>query len=112
MINLFQKLPNLNRLTIKTKHIYLNGYDWKKTIENYFPKLKIFQLKMDLKSCHWRNREEEPDELQDSFQSAFWLQEHQWFVRCDWTSSSISNFATLYTLPYAFDELLLSNRQW
>jgi hypothetical protein len=56
--------------------------------------------------------EAELDALLDSFRSAFWLEEHQWFVRCDWISSSISNFATLYTLPYAFEELLLTNKQW
>jgi hypothetical protein len=67
MINLLEKLRNLNRLTIKTKHIYVNGYDWKKIIENYFPKLKIFRFKMDLKFCHARNMEEELDALLDSF---------------------------------------------
>ncbi len=72
----------------KDEFSYLNEYDWKKIIENYFPKL-------DLKFCHWRNMEEELDELLDSLRSAFWLEKHQWSVRCDWILSSISNFATL-----------------
>ena len=59
MKNLFQFLPNLSKLTIKIKNIYLNGYDWKKLIKNYFPKLKIFQLKMELKFLYSRNIEEE-----------------------------------------------------
>jgi hypothetical protein len=58
MINLFQKFPNLYRLTIKIKNIYLNGYEWKKIIVNYLPKLKI-----DFKFARSRNIEEELDEL-------------------------------------------------
>jgi hypothetical protein len=111
MMNLFKRLPNLNRLTIKTQHIYLTGYDWKMIIRNYFPKIKLFQLKMDFKFCHSKNIEEQLDELVNSFRSSFWIKEHQWFVRCDCISSSMNHFGTLYTLPYAFDEFLLTNKQ-
>jgi hypothetical protein len=93
MINLLQKLPNLNRLTAKTKGMYFNGYEWKTMIRNYLPKLKIFQLKMDFQFSHLRNPDEQLNKLVNSFCSSFWIEEHHWFIRCDWTS-----FSSVHTL--------------
>jgi hypothetical protein len=45
----------------------------------------------------------------DSFQTKFWINEHQWFVRCHWYTSDQPfrfDFIDLFTLPYAFKEFL------
>jgi hypothetical protein len=112
MLNLFKHFPNVCRLTIHTHHLYLNGDDWKKIIGNYLSKMKIFQLKMDLKFSHPKHIEEQLDELLNSFRTRFWIEEHQWFVQCDCFSLGITQFATLYTLPYAFEEFFLTNKLW
>ncbi|CAF1203919.1 unnamed protein product [Adineta steineri] len=47
--------------------------------------------------------EEEIDELLNTFRTQFWLDEHHWYVRCDWNPIAGSRtFGYLYTLPYAF----------
>ena len=106
------KLPNLTRLILKIKDSYLNGYDWKQIIQNNCSKLTIFRLKMDFRFTRWTNAEEQLDILINSFRSSFWIEEHPWFVRCDWISTNLSNFGTLYTLPYAFKEFLVTNTTW
>ncbi|CAF0909115.1 unnamed protein product [Adineta steineri] len=112
MLNFFKNFSNLNRLTIKTHYLYLNGNEWKKIIKNYLSKLEIFQLKMDLKFSHPKHIEEQLNELLNSFRTSFWIKEHQWFVQCDWFLLGITNYAVLYTLPYVFQEFILTNKQW
>ncbi len=110
MQDLFQKMPNLNHLTIETFEIYLNGDLWKQAITNYLPMLKVFRLKMNLQfqenNC---SMEEDIDQLLSTFRTAFWLVEHQWFVRCHWDPSDSLRKALVYTLPYAFNEFCYSN---
>ena len=55
-----------------------------------------------------RNKEQQVDELLDSFRSSFWLHERRWFVRCHWYPEKISKQAYLYTLPYTFSEFVLN----
>ena len=110
--NLLSKLPNLTRLTLKSREIFLNGYDWKNLIQNTCPKLKIFRLKMNFQFSRSIHAEEQLETLINSFQSSFWIEEHQWFVHCHWICTSLNNFGTLYTLPYAFNEFLLTNQTW
>jgi hypothetical protein len=50
------------------------------------------------------------DELLESFRSLFWIEEHQWYVRCHWNPSDPCKSITLYTLPYAFDTFDYSNK--
>jgi hypothetical protein len=38
----------------------------------------IFEFFSDTK------KEEQIDQILDTFRSAFWLKKHQWFVRCHW----------------------------
>jgi hypothetical protein len=45
--------------------------------------------------------EQQIDRILDKFQSQFWLEEHNWFVQCDWNLNK--EYASLHTLPYAFD---------
>lgn len=98
---LLQTLINLQRLKIHLEHIFLNGYEWKKLFEENYRFLKEFSLKMTFEF----QQQIELDQLIDSFQTKFWLEQHQWFIRCDWFASN----ACLYTLPYAFDEFYYSN---
>jgi hypothetical protein len=82
MITLLQNVPNLRRLYVYLSWILINGYQWEQAIRKYLPKLKIFQLSMKGKLSISQNIQERADELLNSFRSPFWIDEHQWFVRC------------------------------
>ena len=97
---LFQNMPNLRYLTLKTSDIYLNGYDWEQIIVDYIPKIKLFQLIMNFHFPHCNDKEKQVDDLLNTFRTYFWLELHQWFVQCDWEPSDTFNRAILYTLPY------------
>ncbi|CAF1140865.1 unnamed protein product, partial [Adineta ricciae] len=45
-------------------------------------------------------------DLLRSFRSPFWLEEHQWFVRCHWNGEGE---ASLYTLPYRYKDVRLDS---
>ncbi|CAF4024619.1 unnamed protein product [Rotaria sp. Silwood1] len=52
------------------------------------------------------NKEQRVDELLKSFRTRFWLEEHQWYVRCDWNrcqEDSCCDHMYLYTVPYTFN---------
>jgi len=97
---LVEKLPNLHQLKIQFEHIVLNGDEWEKIVQNHLQLLKSLSFKMTLE-CH---DEIELDQLIESFRTQFWLEQRQWFIRCDWFASN----TCLYTLPYAFDEYIYS----
>ena len=48
---------------------------------------------------------QEVEEQFDTFRTPFWLQEHQWYVCCDWEGdpSPAPGYKHFYTLPYAFN---------
>lgn len=104
VINLIENLPNLSYLTLKTYDIFLNGYEWKEIIENNLPKIKTFHLRMNVQFNNSNNKDEEIDNLLETFQTYFWIEQHQWFVQCDWELDNSSNRAILYTLPYDFGD--------
>ena len=81
--------------------VYMDGRRWEEIIVNHLPKLKTFQLRMDIQCWSRCNKEEEFDKLLVSFSSHFWIRERQWFVRYDLASPG---HIYLYTLPYAFDD--------
>jgi hypothetical protein len=54
-----------------------------------------------------KNIQEEFDYLFESFQTKFWLEEHQWFIRCDCQTES--RIIHLYTLPYSFKKFINYN---
>jgi hypothetical protein len=49
-------------------------------------------------------KEQEADQLLHSFRSQFWLDKHQWFVRCHWPTRSNDGSFLLYILPQIFEE--------
>jgi hypothetical protein len=99
LANFFQNMPNLNRLKIDLPDMYIDGKTWEQIIETYLPKLESFQFRMndELDS----NQEQQIDEILNLFRTPFWLNKHQWFVRCDWNPNSDNLF--FYSLPYAFE---------
>lgn len=109
MKNMFEKMSNLNNLTVELSKIYLNGNEWEEIIINYLPNLKIFQFKMIFEFSYDVNKEKQINEILDTFRSAFWIKKHQWFVRCRWNPSDNTKLVTLYTLPYAFNNFHYSN---
>ena len=104
MTNIFSKMPNLSYLTIRSTQTNFDGNYWKKILIEYLPNIKVFQLKMDFIFDFHIEKEEQVDQLLVSFRTSFWLEEHRWFVCCDWYPSSTMEDGFLYTLPYAFDK--------
>ncbi|CAF1421777.1 unnamed protein product [Rotaria sp. Silwood1] len=100
--HLLQIMPNISELIIETNGIYIDGYQWEQIIINNLYNLKVFRLLMSYKIELEKNINEEIDQLVESFQTQFWLHEHQWFVRCD--SDTEYGFVYLYTLPYGFEK--------
>jgi hypothetical protein len=102
--NLLQNMPNLNRLQIETHHVLLDGCQLEQIIDDYLPKLKVFRLKMDIEVHGKKKNEQQVNQLVDSFQSRFWIDKHQWYVRCHSTSQNNGGSFLLYTLPYTFEK--------
>jgi hypothetical protein len=98
-------MPNLYRLKVQCC-TYIRGDEWEQLISNYLPKLKIFHLKMVSIIEMNPMTEEDVEKILDGYRTPFWLDEHNWFVRCDWNPTR-SNFH-IYTLPYAFDRFYIS----
>ncbi|CAF2796210.1 unnamed protein product [Rotaria sp. Silwood2] len=96
-------MPNLCQLTVETwRFSDLNGHRWEQIITDYLPKLKTFHLKMQIALNHDEGIQEKVNELIDSFQTSFWLIEHQWFIRCHWIPRNRCSMINIYTLPYSF----------
>ncbi|CAF1019305.1 unnamed protein product [Adineta steineri] len=104
LMNLFHNTPNLISLTLETSDIYCNGYQWEEILINSLCNCKIFRLKMNLHFRNYDNINEQVDELLETFRTSFWIEEHQWFVRCDWNPLNLFHHLTLYTLPYTFKD--------
>ncbi|CAF4886877.1 unnamed protein product [Rotaria sp. Silwood1] len=107
--NILEKMPNLYYLTIEISNMYLDGNEWEHIIINYLPKIKIFRLKISIEFSLHIDKEEQIDQILNTFRSTFWLKKHQWFVRCDWNPYDPTKLITLYTLPYAFNTMYYSN---
>jgi hypothetical protein len=103
IINLLRIMHNLRQLTVEILDIYIDGHQWKEIITNYLPKLKVFRLKMEFYFRDRMNTKQRVDQLLKSFQTCFWLEERQWFIRCHYHPKNASNYVCLYTLPYIFD---------
>jgi hypothetical protein len=96
LIKLLIGCPNLYQLKIKTHWAHVDGHQWEQVIVNHLPKLKKFHLNMTFLL------RTQIENLLNSFRTAFWLLEHQWFVQSDWNLANPSNMVNLYTWPYAF----------
>ncbi|CAF5146539.1 unnamed protein product [Rotaria sp. Silwood1] len=106
LISFLEKLPNLCHLTIKTENTNMDKYQWEQLIVNHLPKLKILRVEMLFYIGDNENKEQRVDDLLNSFRTRFWLEVHQWYVRCDWDrcqEDSCRHHIYLYTLPYTFN---------
>ncbi|CAF1582188.1 unnamed protein product [Adineta ricciae] len=106
---LLQSLPNLCHLTLDTCNLYMNGYQWEELITTYLPHLETFRFKMRFSPTLDTEKEVQMNEILNSFRTKFWIEEHQWFVRCHWYASNEQyrlDFIDLFTLPYMFKEFL------
>lgn len=96
---LLKNTPNLRRLSIDLPSEIVDGNRWEEIIHNYLPELKVLKLKMKLNLATGQNIQQRVDELIDSFQSSFWIYEHQWYIRCFTSNRTIY----LYTLSHCYD---------
>jgi hypothetical protein len=106
LTNFLENMPNLRHLTVETEDINMNGHQWEHIITNHLPKLQVFQLQMKFFLRNNEDKKKRVNKLLKSFQTRFWLEEHQWFVRCDWDrcqEDHCSNQIYLYTLPCTFN---------
>lgn len=101
--NLLGRMSRLRRLTVEMLDVFMNGHEWRDLIRNSLGNLKEFQMKMEFFFRDRLNTKRYVDQLFQSFQTPFWLEERQWFIRCHFHSQSRSNYACFYTLPYSFD---------
>ncbi|CAF0829008.1 unnamed protein product [Adineta steineri] len=107
---ILSQMPNLTHLKIETLDLIMDGNVWKQILNDYLFKIEIFQLKMKLEfEGNDTDVENSVNQLLDSFNTRFWIEEHQWYVRCDWELSEITTYAFLYTLPYAFKTIYYLN---
>jgi hypothetical protein len=104
---LLKNMNNLSQLTMETTNTilsvrgsHMDGHRWEQIICDYLPKLKVFRLKMSLQFVGHIMIKQKVNELVDSFQSRFWLDEHQWFVLCVWNPKT--EHILLFTVPYFF----------
>ena len=103
---LLKTCSNLIYLQIDISRVYIDGDQWKSLIINYLPNLKTFHLRMIFSLDSYN---QDIDEILDSFRDTFWIEEHQWFVRCQWNSSDPYKLITIYTQPYVFKSFDCSN---
>ncbi|UJR19022.1 hypothetical protein I4U23_022152 [Adineta vaga] len=47
------------------------------------------------------------NELMETFSTIFWLRQHRWFVRCEWSRRTSDYLIFIYTLPYNFSRRYL-----
>jgi len=102
MTNFLQNIPNLRRLNVALSSEFVDGNQWEELIRNYLPNLKVFQFKTEFTIPPRQNIQERVDNLINSFQSSFWIDEHQWFVRCLTSDRTIY----LYTLSNPYEKNL------
>ncbi|CAF4168877.1 unnamed protein product [Rotaria sp. Silwood2] len=112
LTNILKSMPNLLHLKLETGSINLNGNQWKQILINYIRKIKTFRFLIRVLSLRYNHVEEHLEDLLSTFQTPFWIDDHQWYVRCDWPQHTNKIFV-LYTLPYCFgDTYVIYQNRW
>ncbi|CAF1471090.1 unnamed protein product [Adineta steineri] len=106
MVLFLKNLSNLRHLNITFSNNMINGYQWEQIIHNYLFKLKIFELDMHDDIPTNQNIEDYMNQLLDSFQSSFWINEHQWFIHCYIVDRTIRLFTSSKFPSYYSDQKL------
>lgn len=104
LANFLQYLPNLSSLTITMTDAYMNGNEWERILLDYLPNVRKLRFRMNVPLSDNREKETQIDDLLKTFQTDFWIKEHQWFVQCDWSAFGWSELVLVYTLPYDFTD--------
>lgn len=107
LLAILRKVPSLTNLTVETMQIDMSGQQWQNLLGQYLPVLKTFNLKMKYQLIDVDNIEEKIDEILKSYRTSFWIDQHQWFVRCFCTTETQTDFINIHTLPYRFNESTL-----
>jgi hypothetical protein len=55
-----------------------------------------------------KNKDKQVDQLLDTFRNQFWLEKHQWYVRCHRMSHEKYGTIFLCTIPYGFVDFYLN----
>ena len=98
MAILFQNTPNLIRLNINLLEL-VDGNQWENMISNHLPNLIHLKIQMKSTVTNPSNIEEQLEMLITTFQTPFWIEQHQWFVHCLAQNRTIY----LYTIPKSYD---------
>ncbi|CAF3408147.1 unnamed protein product [Rotaria socialis] len=111
--HVLENLPNLYQLKCDL-NVYINGYQWESIIKKSLPKLKIFQVKMRFTPpSNNQNIDEKLNKIIDSYRTNFWINEHQWYIRCHWYTLDekidLFNFIDVFTVPYSSDRFYEDN---
>ncbi|CAF0944483.1 unnamed protein product [Adineta steineri] len=104
---LLRQMSNLKILALFNKSIYSpmpNGKIWEELIKSSLPLLKTFQFYFPY--SRYSNSLDDLNTMIESFSTPFYLLEKRWFVRCD-RGAKYSYKEFLYSLPFAFPELLI-----
>ena len=103
----FPSMSGLRSLDVYMWDGLISGCLWERIIRHSLPQLKIFHLTMEKIFFHEENLEEKVDELFNTFGTSFWIDEHQWFVRC-FTMDTTIYLSTRFITPYCSDTLSLN----
>ena len=109
IIESFRLLANLSELTIRFGSMKLDGNQLESLLTHRPLKLRRFRFLMEFSICSSIKPDfhVEIDRILKTFTSRFWLEEHRWFIRCDW--SSVGN-VTVYTVPFPSRHFIYSNQ--
>ncbi|CAF0866351.1 unnamed protein product [Adineta steineri] len=109
---LLRQMPNLKMLALFDKATYSkmpDGKYWEELIKSSLPLLKTFQFYFPYNQSSVSLRDSKA--MIESFSTPFYLLEKRWFVRCD-RSAEYSQEGSLYSLPFAFSELLINTSSY
>ncbi|CAF1080587.1 unnamed protein product [Adineta ricciae] len=102
LLNILRRIPNVTHLKVDMKSHCIDAQIWQRLIQKHMTKLKYLQFRMTFTVL--ANNiiiKQEVEKVVDSFRNPFWLDEHRWFVQCDWNPRSRKCY--IYTVPYTFD---------
>ncbi|UJR24773.1 hypothetical protein I4U23_006147 [Adineta vaga] len=109
---LLRKTPNLIHLTIESISIEIDGQEWQELISKYLTQLQTFNFKMNYTLEENDDTiEEEIDKIINTYRTPFWIEQHQWFVRCFGFVKEEYTYIHLHTLPYRFQSFHLGTNE-
>ncbi|CAF1571197.1 unnamed protein product [Adineta ricciae] len=101
--NIFQAMPNLSHVTLELAETsdrkYLNGHSWQALILASLSKIRVWRFFTTYSFHEEMIIEDHVEQILDTFRTPFYLDEHRWFVRCDWNRQITGQRLFLYTMP-------------